>query len=292
MKFLKNLLYPHDDNNYKAKILQPSGLFFVKLGLVASQLVLQFAIIGPFPKVLGYAAQINTDEVIRLTNEKRKANGQAPVVKNDLLSAAAAEKGKYMIDHDFWAHVAPDGTEPWFFFQKAGYKYRFAGENLARDFTNADSAVEAWMASPSHKENMLSDRYSDIGVAVVEGDLAGADTTIVVQLFGKKFIDTVPEPLADSGGGLSLATPVPTSTPEPIVIVAGATSTPTQVSPFMATKGFSIVVVGLLLAILVVDEIVTTRKKIKRISGRVFAHIAYLSMIMIIVLLLKAGKII
>ena len=32
---------------------------------------------------------------------------------------------------------------------------------------------------------MLSARYTDIGVAVVEGDLNGVDTTIIVQLFGK-----------------------------------------------------------------------------------------------------------
>jgi hypothetical protein len=294
---LNYLFIPSEKNNFKAGFLHPHGLFLLKLGLIGTQLIMQFAIMGPFPKVLGYAASISPDEVIRLTNEKRRENGLPALRKDDTLAVAAMEKGKYMLEKGFWAHVAPDGTEPWYFFLKDGYKYRYAGENLARDFTNPTSAVEAWMASPSHRENMLSDRYRDIGIAVVEGDLAGVDSTIIVQFFGTKLADTLPpEPLAEGDSSAPIAqvsTPLPSSAPQ--IALAGNTSEspkiPVLISPFVTTKGISLGVVGILLAILVIDEVVTTRLKIKRIGGRAYAHIAYLGTIMIIVLLLKAGKI-
>ena len=101
-----------------------------------------------------------------------------------------------MIDRDYWAHVAPDGTQPWKFFTSFGYKYRYAGENLARDFSNASSAMDAWMNSPTHKENILNPKYKEIGIGVVEGDLAGTDTTIIVQFFGATYADKVVQPIA------------------------------------------------------------------------------------------------
>jgi hypothetical protein len=40
------------------------------------------------------------------------------------------------------------------------------------------------MGSPSHRENLLSDKYTNIGVAVVDGTLQGVETRLVVQMFG------------------------------------------------------------------------------------------------------------
>src|SRR3972149_10673467 len=193
MKFIEHLAHlfvPRQSNNHKAKLLHPSSLTTLVLVLAVFQLSITF--LPSFgEKVLGYAANISPDEVIRLTNEKRVANGFSPLTTNAVLSQAAQAKGADMLNKDYWAHVAPDGTQPWYFFTNFGYKYRYAGENLARDFQNPTSAVEAWMASPSHKENLLSSKYKEIGIAVVEGDLAGVDTTIIVQFFGTNLVDTL-----------------------------------------------------------------------------------------------------
>jgi len=207
-----------------------------------------------------------------------------------------------MINKDYWAHAAPDGTQPWKFFIDFGYKYRYAGENLARDFSNASSAVDAWMASPTHKENMLSSKYKEIGIGVVEGDLAGVDTTIIVQFFGSTYADTVPiSPVAKvapkitpSPKPIVLATPQPTAAPLAVSIF---TPQPTPISrvlisPFASTKGISLATVGLLLGVLIVDGVVTSRRRIVRIGGRTFAHLAFLGMILAIALILKAGQII
>ncbi len=288
------LYFPHEENNFKARVLHPSGFFLIKVGLIILQLVMQFVITSPLPNVLGYSANISVEEVIRLTNVKRAENGLPPLKENTTLDAQALLKGKYMIDHDFWAHVAPDGTEPWYFFKQGGYQYRYAGENLARDFSDATSAVDAWMASPSHRENILSDKYRDIGIGVVEGDLNGVDTTIIVQFMGTKLVDTTPlEPLAQNNLAeeANIASPTP-ALPE----IAGTQTKPPSsgkvlISPFVTTKSASVAVVVFLLAILGIDAYITSRRKIRRIGGRVFAHIAFLGMILTIILILKAGEI-
>src|SRR5690606_22355375 len=55
---------------------------------------------------------------------------------------------------------------------------------LARDFDTSQGVINGWLNSPSHRENMLTAGYKDIGIAVLNGVLDGHETTLVVQLFG------------------------------------------------------------------------------------------------------------
>lgn len=287
LKLLNHLFLPHQSNNLRPKLLHSSTLLGLSLLLLVYQGLISF-----FPKtgirVLGYAATISVEEVVRLTNEKRVQAGLAPLTFNSTLSAAAKAKGEDMLIRDYWAHTAPDGTEPWKFFGDAGYKYRYAGENLARDFSNASSAVEAWMASPSHKDNLLSPKYKDIGVAVMEGDLAGADTTLIVQLFGTSYTETLPTVTQAEGPvSVALAKEEETLTASPVPAEVGRR----LISPFGLTRKVSLVMVALLLVVFVVDAVVVFRKNYARISGRSFAHISFLGMILAVLVILKAGQI-
>jgi hypothetical protein len=304
MEKIVHLLIPRESNNHKAKILHVPSILVISLLLLGLQLGFIFV-----PRtgvgILGYAANISIEEVIRLTNEKRAAAGLAPLEFNGQLAEAAKAKGNDMIARDYWAHVAPDGTEPWKFFRDVGYKYRYAGENLARDFSDASSAVNAWMASPSHKENLMSPKYKEIGVAVVEGDLSGSDTTIIVQLFGSKLADTVPAvPIAKAQTTNTETPEVKTEkkeVTEPTIKVedkqeniSAVSVTPKPnflLSPFATTKNISLIVITLLLLVLVVDGLIVYKKGVVRIAGRTFAHLSFLGMILAIVIILKAGKI-
>ncbi len=298
LRFLRHLFLPHESNNQKAKLLHSSTLILISLSLISYQVILSFLPrLGP--NILGYAANISPDEVIRLTNEKRAQNGLSPLSTNSVLSQAAQAKGADMLNKGYWAHVSPDGTQPWKFFADFGYKYRYAGENLARDFSNPTSAVDAWMASPSHKENLLSSKYKEIGVAVIEGSLAGVDTTIVIQFFGTKYVDTIPavpvaytQPVATISP--NIPSPVPTAVMEATLVspLPGPTIIPqVLVSPFKATQNFSLIIVGLLIAVLALDALVVSRRRIARIGGKSFAHLAFLGMILVIALILKAGQV-
>jgi len=289
-KFLRHLFIPHESNNQKAKLLHSGSLSLLAVGLIAFQLVLGFAH-RAFPKVLGYAANISPAEVIRLTNVQREANGLNALSENSTLDAAALAKGNDMLAKGYWAHFAPDGTTPWSFFLNFGYKYSYAGENLARDFPDAASAVTAWMNSPSHRENILSSNYRDIGIGVVEGNLAGVETTVIVQFFGAPLTGEPSIPLAKAKEAVTLAVE-----PTPIETVAYKQGTPAAsvsfVSPFSSTKGISLFVTGILIFVLSIDIIVVRRRRIARIGGRTLAHLAFFGMILAVILILKAGQII
>jgi hypothetical protein len=315
MEKLIHLLIPRESNNHKAKVLHPSSLIVIASLFVVFQGLINF-LPSLKPNILGFAAQISPEEVARLTNQKRAEAGLTPLIYNQTLASAAYTKGRDMIDRDYWAHVSPDGTQPWKFFSDFGYRYRYAGENLARDFSNASSAVDAWMNSPTHRDNILNPKYKEIGIGVTEGDLAGIDTTIVVQFFGATYVDQTPQKVAEAPKE-KVAQTVPTEsevlqeiTPEPIVIptttpIAIVTTIPkvqakitspepnqqVLISPFTTTRTVSLAVVVLLLVVFVVDAFLVEKRKISRIAGRTFAHVIFLIMILSIILILKAGKI-
>lgn len=325
--FLVHLFIPHYSNNQKPKLLHPSTLLVFAFILSFLQVLLHF-----LPKagvrVLGYAANISVDEVLRLTNQKRQEAGLPPLKLDPVLNQAAKNKGEDMLAKDYWAHVSPDGVEPWKFFLDAGYKYRYAGENLARDFSNAASAVDAWMASPSHRENLLSPKYEDVGLAVVEGDLGGVDTTIIVQLFGTRLAgsgevspvakkeertllsakakvqeqEIKPTPIPDEYKKSEIElSPIPVfEVGKPVVLEAGSAlgennfATPIPaflISPFGLFKNLSLYLTLVLILVFTIDAIIVSRKNITRVSGRSFAHISFLGMILAVILILRAGKI-
>lgn len=322
--FLIHLFIPHHSNNQKPKLLHPSTLVIIAFLLSFLQIFLHF-LPRANVRVLGYAANISVDEVFRLTNQKRQEAGLPPLKLDPVLSQAAKNKGEDMLAKDYWAHVSPDGVEPWKFFLDAGYKYRYAGENLARDFSDAASAVEAWMASPSHRENMLSPKYEEIGIAVVEGDLAGVDTTLIVQFFGTRMAGTSQvspvakkeeqKPLVASvkvqeEKPLPVPTQAPLSEPTPLaftpsqnslVLKSGSTlgenvsMTPLPrsflISPFNLVRDLSFFFLIILFVVFLIDAILVSRKNITRVSGRSFAHISFIGMILAIAFILKAGKI-
>jgi hypothetical protein len=300
LKLLKHLFVPHETNNQKAKLLHSDSLFLIAISLVAFQFFMGFAN-KAFPRVLGYAANISPEEVIRLTNVERANNGLSQLTVNSKLSQAALAKGNDMLAKGYWAHFAPDGTSPWSFFISFGYKYKYAGENLARDFSDASSAVNAWMNSPSHRENILNSSYQEIGIGVVEGNLSGVDTTIIVQFFGTPLNGSAVIPAVKAKDSL-VASQTPAPTPEPTLVpTSSPVPTPTPentgssisyVSPFSSTKGVSLLVLGVLIMILSIDLVIVRRKRIARIGGRTLAHIAFYGMILAVILILKAGQII
>lgn len=295
-----HLVFPRESNNYRSVILKNSSLLFMSAMFLIIQFFVSFAQ-TPKLNILGYASQISPSEIIRLSNEKRIENGEGILTENPLLSQAALAKGTHMLQNNYWAHVAPDGTTPWYFFDEVDYQYQFAGENLARDFSNPASAVEAWMASASHRDNLLSSRYDEIGVAVVEGDLNGVDTTIIVQLFGKKASSaaSVPVVAAQNEGStieekvVESNTKVASEVPN-IVEYQNYTgvSTQKQVSPLDVTKVISFGLIGLFALALMIDMLIITRRKITRVAGRSFAHLAFFRMILAIIMIAKAGSII
>ncbi len=181
--FLHHFL-PHQAGNNRALLLGTKYL-----ALYALLAVISFSTLKTLPKVapgvLGYASNIQTSELLNLTNKRRIEAGLGVLTMNSALSKAAEGKAAHMFEKGYWAHIAPDGTTPWDFILTEKYDYIYAGENLAKNFNTSKQVVEAWYDSPSHKENLLSKNYTEVGFAVVNGELDGYETTLVVQMFGR-----------------------------------------------------------------------------------------------------------
>lgn len=129
-------------------------------------------------------AAVSASDVVFFTNEERTRSGAAALVEDERLSRAAAAKAADMVARGYFAHVGPGGEQPWEWVTREGYTYQFAGENLAVRFYESADVVSAWMASPSHRANVLKAQYTNIGVGVAHGMYEGKPATYIVQYFG------------------------------------------------------------------------------------------------------------
>lgn len=264
---------PHHTNNYRPKTLHHTGLLTLILLLVAFSFLLRFINIT-HPSILGFATNIQVDELISLTNKEREEAGFTPLVLSPELNEAAQNKAKDMFEKGYWAHNSPDGITPWSYIINSGYRYIYAGENLARDFNDTQGVVEAWMASPGHRDNILSPNYQDIGFAVVNGKIDGQETTLVVQLFGSRKELVVYTQKQVFGIQKEKVAP-----PVPLIDIK------------LLTRNATLSVLGFLIFILTVDMIIATRRRLVRFVGHNIDHIVFLASFMAIIIISKGGVI-
>jgi hypothetical protein len=277
---------PHLSNNHRAKFLHPILIGVTVLTFLLGQVVMSF-LPRYTPVVLAYVSNITPEKVIELTNKERVQVGLPEVTLDPTLTQAALAKASYMFAKNYWAHTAPDGTEPWKFVTDSGYQYRYAGENLARDFATPEAAVAAWMASPTHKENLLSPKYQDIGVAVVRGQLNGTETTLIVQFFGTKMASaaTAQKPNAK----VTKTAIQPEAQKFDTAKIAGAETKGFSISPFKVTKNLAFFIVSIFFFILSLDMVLVKHHNTPRSSSKSFAHMIFFSMIMIVIFISQAG---
>lgn len=309
-KFLHHYFLPHESNNHRAKLLHHSSVLFLVASLLGLSFIFSFTT-QHNQSVLGISYSVNPDELLILTNQKRQELGLSALTMNSELADAARRKASDMFTKNYWAHIAPDGTTPWYFIKSAGYEYVYAGENLARGYNSSTEVVNAWLASPSHRENMLSPNYNDIGFAIQEGNLTGDDTVLVVEVLGNRTRtvakqgqgEVLKPTVAQSPDTLVVQSPTATPTPVPQVFVVpiSPTSVPErqiQVAAFKndplinkpsAQKNIAIFVLGGILLLLVLDIIIIRRKHIVRILSHNVDHIIFFVVLLLIILLLKRG---
>ena len=216
MSKLTNLFIPTEENKFKPYLLR-------KVAIIVYSFILVFVnVAGGFLNIGGVqASSITTENIINLTNQERVAWGLNTLTSNPQLSAAALAKANDMFEKQYWDHFGPNGESPWQFIRGAGYSYVYAGENLAKGFRTAEGIHEAWMASPTHKANIISGNYKEIGVAVVEGVLLGKQTVLVVQMFGNLTAEVhgvAKQPEVETPPSKPEPTPQPPSSEKKVVV--------------------------------------------------------------------------
>lgn len=179
---LKILLIPSAKNDYRPLLIRRYGLAALLILITSIQLFYNFSYTG---SVLGQVTTVTSAGLLVSTNDAR-ADAQLAVLNvNPSLTRAAEDKAQDMLTKNYWSHNSPDGTEPWEWIDKVGYSYEVAGENLAKNFSSSSATVRAWLDSPSHRDNLLGDKYQDVGFGIVSGKIDGKPSTIITAFYAK-----------------------------------------------------------------------------------------------------------
>ena len=117
------------------------------------------------------------------TNEARKKHKAPPLKVNPVLCKVARAHSENMARQQKLAHEL-DGKNQFHRIKGAGYRYRYAGENIARGSPNVTVAevIQGLLDSPKHREVMLAERFVEVGVGVAHD--AKGDTLYYTQVFG------------------------------------------------------------------------------------------------------------
>lgn len=107
-------------------------------------------------------------EVVRLVNIERAKIGLAPLSYSEELARVARIKSQDMADKNYFSHHSPTYGDPFSMLRSFGVNYKIAGENIAKGFLSAESAMRGWMNSSGHRDNILNPSFGKIGVGYVK----------------------------------------------------------------------------------------------------------------------------
>jgi hypothetical protein len=170
-----------DQNKNKNKKMKKEFKNYLRIYAVNSLLLI---LIGIFllPSFAN-STIITEDNIVRLVNYERIKKGLSPLTTNTSLTTAAQKKANDIFKNNYFGHTISDRAfSSWIKDEK--YEYSYIGENLAIDFISSEGAINAWLDSPSHKQNLLNERFKETGVAVLDGKFKDKNTILIVQIFG------------------------------------------------------------------------------------------------------------
>jgi uncharacterized protein YkwD len=124
-----------------------------------------------------------TSALVQAINGARAANGLAPLHVDWRLATAARGQSAYLAGLGKLDHAGPDGSNVLQRLMRLGFRGHVAGEDLAAGM-GPTATVQAWLASPGHRMNLLSPDYRMLGVAVAMGSLGGTSEPFVTADFG------------------------------------------------------------------------------------------------------------
>ena len=136
-------------------------------------------------------------QILAGLNASRAAHGLSPLVMSDDLQEAAVTHSRAMLEQGFFAHDSPGGA-PFVarvrsFYRSAGYNNWSVGENLLynTEEVTAEIAIAAWLASPAHRENMLTPEWREVGIGSLHAGAApglfgGEQTWVITMDFGAR----------------------------------------------------------------------------------------------------------
>jgi len=218
-KKLSNHFIPHEGNGHAPHFLRHESITFFFLLVIILELALLVQVFFVFNKT-NFLAAVLPGVLTSLTNDQRVENNLSILTENDLLKQAAQLKANDMASRGYFSHNTPEGRTPWYFLDQVNYKYKLAGENLAVNFFESIDVANAWMASPTHRANIVKRDYTEIGIAIASGTYEGRNAVFVVQFFGKptEVKKVVPIPTETNKINTNVASTTPVKVEDTLVL--------------------------------------------------------------------------
>lgn len=102
------------------------------------------------------------EQVVELVNAERVQEGLKPLSLNQSVQAAALVRAKET--EASFSHTRPNGSNFSTALTEQGVRYRSSGENIAWGQRTPEQVMQGWMNSSGHRANILSSKYTEIGV--------------------------------------------------------------------------------------------------------------------------------
>ncbi len=115
-------------------------------------------------------------KMLLLVNKERIAAGLKPLAPDPELTELARKHSADMFARGYFAHVTPEGRDPFDRMQAAGVRFLAAGENLALAPT-VEIAHTGLMNSPGHRANILNKNFGRVGIGIMDGGIHGIMVT-------------------------------------------------------------------------------------------------------------------
>lgn len=205
-KYLKNYFIPNESNDNQPHSLRENSIIYFLLIVVFAELLFFSALFSPIASSFkDNIAAILPGVLISSANKEREERDINQLIINPVLESAAQLKADDMAKRGFFSHTNPDGKQPWFYLEQAGYEFDSAGENLAVNFIDSKDVHKAWMKSSTHRANIVQGKFTEIGIATSRGEYKGKDVIFVAQFFAKPkagslnyFVDDVDKKIQDT----------------------------------------------------------------------------------------------
>ncbi|MBI3572444.1 hypothetical protein HY091_02865 [Candidatus Kaiserbacteria bacterium] len=248
--------FPHAGNDYNPHFFSLASVAVIVLFVLVLE-GFYFSDTGFLFKKTDFLAAVLPGVLVSLTNTDRAALNDASVTENAVLDQAATLAAEDMASKGYFAHVSPEGTTPWDWLGKVGYRYRYAGENLAVNFTDSSDVEKAWMASPTHHANIVKPQYTEVGIGVANGLYEGQEATFVVQFFAAPAPASVaqalaappPPPSAEAAVNTSVLAAQTAALPTPVIPLKPTLLTRTLASPTESVQDAVLIILALVAAL-------------------------------------------
>lgn len=183
LSWLKKHFIPHKGNEHRPHILCGDSVRNIVILIIFLEIITFLLPMFTHLNTTGNMATVLPAVLADLTNVERRSQNLPTLTVNPILNKVAEMKAVDMATKSYFAHTSPEGKTPWYWLTQVGYKYQYAGENLAINFSDSKDVTNAWMASPTHKANIVKGNYTEIGTGIARGIYEGKETIFVAQVY-------------------------------------------------------------------------------------------------------------